>query len=117
MIYRMVQMVLANERIPIGPIPFIQSVAVLGIWTYVFWFAFPPKHETARVFMRIGIIAIGSLSLILLLLMLLGPGLGGSASSLPEKGVLAMYALSFAPSIDYGFKLLKPNKKGPPPKP
>ncbi len=117
MLYRMVQMVLVSERIRVGPIPFIQSMAVIGIWTYVFWFAFPPKPETARVFIRIGIIVIGSLSLILLLLMLLGPGLGGSASSWPEKGVLALYALSFAPAIDYGFKLIKPTKKGPPPNP
>ena len=117
MLYRMVQMVLVNERIRVGPIPFIQIMAVLGIWTYVFWFAFPPKPETARVFMRIGIIAIGCLSLILLLLMLFGPGMGGTSSSWLEKGVLALYALSFAPAIDYVFKLVKPNKKRLPPNP
>ena len=117
MLYRMVQMVLVNERIRVGPIPFIQSMAVLAIWTYVCWFAFPPKPETARVFVRIGIIALGSLSLILLVLMLLGPGMGGIAISWQEKGIMALYAISFAPAIDYVFKLVKPNKKGPPPNP
>ena len=117
MLYRMVQMVLVNERIRVGPIPFIQSMAVLGIWTYVCWFAFPPKPETARVFVRIGIIALGSLSLILLVLMLLGPGMGGIAISWQEKGIMALYAISFAPAIDYVFKLLVPSKKGRPPKP
>ncbi len=117
MLYRMVQMVLVNERIRVGPIPFIQSMAVLAIWTYVCWFAFPPKPETARVFVRIGIIAVGSLSLILLVLMLLGPGMGGIAISWQEKGIMALYAISFAPAIDYVFKLLVPSKKGRPPKP
>jgi hypothetical protein len=117
MLYRMVQMVLVNERIRVGPIPFIQSTAVLAIWTYVCWFAFPPKPETARVFVRIGIIALGSLSLILLVLMLLGPGKGGIAISWQEKGIMALHAISLAPAIDYVFKLVKPNKTEPPPNP
>jgi hypothetical protein len=115
-VYFMVRVIEASKVAPFSPLTLLQYLGLLLIWTYVFWFAFPMETQTSQVFKRIAIIAAVSFSLIAGFMWLLGPSMGGISVSGQDKAMMAVCSIAFAPSIDYGFKLIKPSKMRHPPK-